>query len=521
MFLFRKFSGRSVLSTIRQGESNKGSQDENDISKQALDQAREYVSEGDYEEALWILERLGQLNPALKEVAELGAVAEVCNAASSRSCACSSEKRNPDWYRILKVDEKSEPSAIKKRYRHLALLLHPDKNKHVKAEAAFKLVSEAYACLSDKKKREIFNVRRSYTKCKHCRSGAASGSERWSDYHVLREKTSLRRPGSSPDLTQTDWILDQERLRMFRVRARARVFGNLEKAWKERGFAGLDRTSIGKERFERNPKGEIKTDHYGWKTETTRKKEETLSDCGSVVRDTELGAEVDMMGASEEAVVSQQQLYRPCKNLGVLIRDLQAELISSTEIKEDEVDEQEVVGFQKENVLGPDARDSETHVQDGNGAASAGKEPFCIGGNLSPSSSAYGHNCSFHDRSFEPKNDATPPNDIISEQRFDKGFLWKNKRGHDSIHGKPTAMEGRRVQEKDFIKSVTEDAGAVLRKRNLCRQTRQDDSLDLEETILRTQREKSEQLLKTLQRLREETKTVAASLNHLCSGYNS
>ncbi|MCO5577762.1 hypothetical protein L7F22_031594 [Adiantum nelumboides] len=154
MFLFRKLSRRSGLNPTGQDESNLSKQCEDKFSKQALDQASKLVCEGDYEEALWILEKLGQIDPSFKGVAELAAVADVCNAANLRTCGCPRENRNPDWYKVLKVDEKSELSAIKKRYRHLALLLHPDKNKHIKAEAAFKLVSEIlvlseFCCDSD------------------------------------------------------------------------------------------------------------------------------------------------------------------------------------------------------------------------------------------------------------------------------------------------------------------------------------------------------------------------------------
>ncbi|RZC04470.1 Chaperone protein dnaJ 49 isoform B [Glycine soja] len=45
----------------------------------------------------------------------------------------------------------------------IALQVHPDKNKHPKAEIAFKLVSEAYACLSNAANRKAFDLER----CKH------------------------------------------------------------------------------------------------------------------------------------------------------------------------------------------------------------------------------------------------------------------------------------------------------------------------------------------------------------------
>ncbi|KAE8690445.1 putative Penguin [Hibiscus syriacus] len=47
-----------------------------------------------------------------------------------------------DWYRLLGVAENAGFQLIKRRYHNLALQLHPDKNKHPKAEIAFKLVSE-------------------------------------------------------------------------------------------------------------------------------------------------------------------------------------------------------------------------------------------------------------------------------------------------------------------------------------------------------------------------------------------
>ncbi|XP_020872600.1 LOW QUALITY PROTEIN: uncharacterized J domain-containing protein C17A3.05c-like [Arabidopsis lyrata subsp. lyrata] len=46
-----------------------------------------------------------------------------------------------------------DDEAVKKQYKKLALLLHPDKNKFKAAEGAFKLVSQAWCLLSDKVKR--------------------------------------------------------------------------------------------------------------------------------------------------------------------------------------------------------------------------------------------------------------------------------------------------------------------------------------------------------------------------------
>jgi DnaJ-class molecular chaperone len=41
-----------------------------------------------------------------------------------------------DWYGILQVVFTNDDTVIKKQYRKLTLLLHPDKNKFAGAEAA-------------------------------------------------------------------------------------------------------------------------------------------------------------------------------------------------------------------------------------------------------------------------------------------------------------------------------------------------------------------------------------------------
>ncbi|GKU85363.1 hypothetical protein SLEP1_g42 [Rubroshorea leprosula] len=73
-----------------------------------------------------------------------------------------------DWYHLLGVAEDAGMEAIKKRYHTLALQLHPDKNKHPKAETAFKLVLEAYSCLSDGVRRRTFNSERCKSFCIEC-----------------------------------------------------------------------------------------------------------------------------------------------------------------------------------------------------------------------------------------------------------------------------------------------------------------------------------------------------------------
>ncbi|XP_016457087.1 uncharacterized protein LOC107780976 [Nicotiana tabacum] len=73
-----------------------------------------------------------------------------------------------NWYLVLDVDESDGADVIKQRCRKLALQLHPDKNKHPKAEIAFKLVSQAYVCLTDEASRETFEADRRSHICPKC-----------------------------------------------------------------------------------------------------------------------------------------------------------------------------------------------------------------------------------------------------------------------------------------------------------------------------------------------------------------
>ncbi|KAL1541570.1 dnaJ subfamily B member 1-like [Salvia divinorum] len=64
-----------------------------------------------------------------------------------------------DYYNILKVNRHASVEDLKRAYRRLAMIWHPDKNANKQeAEAKFKQISEAYDVLSDPQKRQIYDL---------------------------------------------------------------------------------------------------------------------------------------------------------------------------------------------------------------------------------------------------------------------------------------------------------------------------------------------------------------------------
>ncbi|KAH7511361.1 hypothetical protein ACOSP7_002886 [Xanthoceras sorbifolium] len=94
------------------------------------------------------------LYPGLEGIAQMVATFEVHSASEVK---CNGEI---DYYAVLGLKPSANKDAVKKQYRKMAVLLHPDKNKCVGADGAFKLVSEAWTLLSDSVKRSSYDLKR-------------------------------------------------------------------------------------------------------------------------------------------------------------------------------------------------------------------------------------------------------------------------------------------------------------------------------------------------------------------------
>lgn len=69
--------------------------------------------------------------------------------------------KDADYYKILGVDEKSGDDEIKKAYRKMSMLHHPDKNGNTEeSKQMFQELNNAYATLSDSNKRRSYDMMR-------------------------------------------------------------------------------------------------------------------------------------------------------------------------------------------------------------------------------------------------------------------------------------------------------------------------------------------------------------------------
>ncbi|KAK4436233.1 Chaperone protein DnaJ [Sesamum alatum] len=127
-----------------------------DEANRAKSIAESKLEQKDYVGAQKFALKAQTLYPGLDGISQLLAMLDVYISAENKI------NGEVDWYGVLGVNPSADDETLKKQYRKLALALHPDKNKFIGADGAFKLISEAWSLLSDKVKRLAYNQRRSF-----------------------------------------------------------------------------------------------------------------------------------------------------------------------------------------------------------------------------------------------------------------------------------------------------------------------------------------------------------------------
>lgn len=145
-----------------------------DEAIRAKEIAESKMMKNDFEGARKIALKARKLFPDLENVSQLLTVCDV---------HCSAQKKiygaEMDLYGILQVESLADEATIRKQYRKLAFVLHPDKNKFPGAEAAFKLIGQANMVLSDKGKRYLHDF-----KCRDPAIPSISKTQNYQNVHV-------------------------------------------------------------------------------------------------------------------------------------------------------------------------------------------------------------------------------------------------------------------------------------------------------------------------------------------------
>jgi len=116
-------------------------------AERLLEIGEELLQKRDLKGSREIANLVQETEPLLEGSDQILAIVDVLEAAEK---PLNLNNHHLDWYAVLQIDRNSQDlNRIKKQYRTLALLLHPDKNPFSYAELAFKLVKDAWGVLSD------------------------------------------------------------------------------------------------------------------------------------------------------------------------------------------------------------------------------------------------------------------------------------------------------------------------------------------------------------------------------------
>ncbi|KAL6500940.1 hypothetical protein OROHE_025137 [Orobanche hederae] len=114
--------------------------------------AESKLKQNDFAGAIKFAVKAQTLYPGLDGISQMLATLEVHVSAAKKM------NGHVDWYGVLRVDPTADDETIKKQYKKLALILHPDKNESSGADGAFKLIAEAKSLLLDKDKRTAYDL---------------------------------------------------------------------------------------------------------------------------------------------------------------------------------------------------------------------------------------------------------------------------------------------------------------------------------------------------------------------------
>ncbi|EXB72706.1 Curved DNA-binding protein [Morus notabilis] len=98
--------------------------------------------------------RAQNLNPKIDGLLQLIATLDVYISAEEGANGVS------DWYKVLGVEPCADEPTIRNQFKKLACVIHPDRNKSVGADGAFKILSQAWSSLSDKQRRCAYDQKR-------------------------------------------------------------------------------------------------------------------------------------------------------------------------------------------------------------------------------------------------------------------------------------------------------------------------------------------------------------------------
>ncbi|XP_072973666.1 uncharacterized protein [Typha angustifolia] len=155
-------------------------------------------------------ERALESDPLLAGVDEILAVSDVLLAAQNRL------NNHVDYYSVLQLTGGSataDPVTVKRQYRHLSLLLNPNRNHYPGCDVALKLVADAYAVLSDPSKKSLFDAEIEMAKPSPPPTGGESGDDFWTacptcchvhQYARTYQNRSLRCPNCSRPFNATE-----------------------------------------------------------------------------------------------------------------------------------------------------------------------------------------------------------------------------------------------------------------------------------------------------------------------------